>query len=52
MWRTNMLIFVNTNQFLSFQFGFPQTKPHGVIGLNRNYHILFDQKLDHGICEI
>ena len=45
-------IFCNTNQFPSFPFCCPHTKPHGVIGFSKHYNIQFDPKQGHGICEI
>ena len=43
-------IFYDTNQFPSFKFWVPHTNPHGVRGLIKQYHIIFDTKLGHGIC--
>ena len=45
-------MFCNKNQFPSLPFVGPHTKPHGVIGLIKHYHMLFDPKLIHGICAI
>ena len=47
-----MKTFCNANKFSSFPFYGPHTKPHGVIGLSKHYHIQFDPKLGHGICAI
>ena len=41
-----------TDQFHEFQFLGPQKKPHGVYGLGKHYHMCFDPKLGHGMCEI
>ena len=48
----DMKIFCNTNQFTSFPFCGPHTKPHDVRGLSKNRHMRFDTKLGHGICAI
>ena len=45
-------IFFNKNQFPSLPFCGPHTKPHGVRGLSKHYHMRFDTKLGHGICAI
>ena len=41
--------FFNKNQFPSLKFCGPQTKPHGIRGLSKHYHIRFDPKLVHDI---
>ena len=43
-------MFCNTNQFPSLPFCGPHTKPHGVRGLSKHYHRLFDPKQVHVIC--
>ena len=45
-------MFCDTNQFPSLQFCDPNTKQHGVRGLIKHYHKLFDTKIGHGICTI
>ena len=45
-------MFCNTNQFPSFPFCGSHTKPHGVRGLRKHYHMRFDPKIGHGICAI
>ena len=45
-------MFCNTNQFPSLPFCGPYTKPHGVRGLSKHYHVWFDITLGHGICAI
>ena len=45
-------MFCNTNQFPSFPVYGPRTKPHGVRGLSKHYHMRFYPKLGHGICAI
>ena len=42
----------DTNQFPALTFCGSHPKPHGVKGLSKNYHLLFDPKLGHGICAI
>ena len=48
----NIKIFFNTSQFPSLRFCGPHTKPHGVRGLSKYYHIIFDTKLGQDTCEI
>ena len=45
-------MFYNTNQFPSLPFCGPHTKLHCVRGLGKHYHMVFDQKLGHGIYSI
>ena len=45
-------MFGNTNQFPSFSFCGTHTKPHGVRGFSKHYHMWFDPKLGHDICAI
>ena len=45
-------MFCNANQFPSLTFCGPHTKPHGVRGSSKNYHMRFDPKQGHGICSI
>ena len=47
-----MKIYCDTNQFPALPFCGPHTNPHGSRGLINNYHLRFDPKLGHGICEI
>ena len=42
----------NKNKFPKLSFCGPHSKPHGARGLNKNYHLHFDQKLGMGICAI
>ena len=44
--------FCNNTHFTLFKFCGPHTKPHGVRGLSKNYHMQFYPKLVHGICTI
>ena len=39
-------MYCNTNQFPHLPFFGPLSKPHGAWGLGKNYHLLFDPKLD------
>ena len=41
-------MYCDTNQ----PFFCPHPKPHGARGLSKHYHLRFDPKLGHGICEI
>ena len=53
MYRTNMWnCFAIQTSFHKLPFCGPHTKPYGVRGFNKNYHIIFDTKLVHGICAI
>ena len=45
-------MFFNKTQFPSLPFCCPHTKPHGVRGLSKHYHMRFDPKLVHDICAI
>ena len=47
--RKNMEMFCNKNQFPLLSFCVLHTKPHGVGGLSKNHHMLFDIKLGYGI---
>ena len=48
----DLKMYCDTNQFLALPFCVPHLKPHGARGLSNHYHLRFDPKLDHGICEI
>ena len=52
MLRTNTWRCFYTNQFSSLPFCGPHTKPHGVRGLSKHYHMIFDKKLGHEIWAI
>ena len=43
-------MFLNTNRFPELQICGPHTKPHGVRGFSKHYHMWFDPKLGHVIC--
>ena len=45
-------MYCDTNQFPALTLCGPHPKPPGARWLNKHYHICFDQKLGHGICEI
>ena len=45
-------MFYLKNQFTSFPFSSPHTKLHGVRGLIKHCHIIFDTKLGHRICAL
>ena len=45
-------IFFNQNQFPSFQYCGPNTQQHGIRGFSNHYHMQFDSKLGHVICDI
>ena len=45
-------MYCDTNQLPTLTFCGPHPKPHGASGLSKNYHLRFDPKLGHGICEI
>ena len=47
-----MAIYCDTNQFPKLPFCGSYTKPHWASGLSNHYHLRFDPKLFHGICEI
>ena len=47
-----MKIYCDTKQFPELTFCGPHPKPRGANGLVKNYHLRFDPKLGHGICEI
>ena len=42
----------STNQFSSLSFCGPHTEPHGVRGLSKHYHMLFDPNLRHGTLSL
>ena len=42
----------NTNQFPTLPLCGPHSKPHGEMGLGKNYHFRFDPKLGMGKCVI
>ena len=44
-------MYCNTNQFPELLFSDPHSKPHGVRGLSKSYHLRFDPKLGMGACE-
>ena len=41
-------MYCNTNQFPELSFCVPHSKPHGARGVGKDYHLLFDPKLDMG----
>ena len=45
-------MYCNTNQLPALPFCGPYFKPHGAIGLGKNYHLRFDPKLGIGECAI
>ena len=45
-------IYGATNQFPEFKFLGPHNKLHSVHGLVNHYHMYFDTKIGHGICEM
>ena len=45
-------IYCDTNQLPALPFCGLHPKPHGARGLSKHYHLRFDTKLVHGICEI
>ena len=45
-------MYCDTNQFPELPFCAPHPNPHGSRGLSKHYHLRFDPKLGHGICEI
>ena len=45
-------IYCNTNYLPELPFCGTNPKPHGSRGLSKHYHLHFDPKLGHGICEI
>ena len=45
-------IYCNTNQFPSLPSYGPCYKPHGEIGLIKNYHFRFDPKIGNVICTV
>ena len=45
-------MFFNTKHFPSLPFCGTHTKPHGVRGSSKHYHMLFDPKLGHETSEI
>ena len=45
-------MYCNTNQFPELLFSGWHSKPHGAIGLSKNYHLRFDPKLGMGVCAI
>ena len=47
-----MKIYCDTKQLPELPFCGPHPKPHGTRGLSKNYHLCFDTKRVHGICEI
>ena len=45
-------MYCDTNQFPELPFCGLHPKPHGERGLSKYYHLHFNPKLVHGICEI
>ena len=45
-------MYCDKNQFPTLQFCGTHPKPHGARGLSKHYHLRFDPKLGHDICEI
>ena len=45
-------IYCDTNQSSALPFCGPYPKPNLSRGLSKHYHLRFDQKIGHGICEI
>ena len=45
-------MYCDTNQFPKLTFCGSNPKPHIARGLSKHYHLRFDPKLGHGICEI
>ena len=45
-------MYCNKNQFPELQFNVPHSKPHGVRGLSKYYHLHLDPKLGNGVCAI
>ena len=45
-------MYCNKNQFLELPFFGPHSKPRGARRFSKHYHLRFDPKLVHGICEI
>ena len=45
-------MYFDTNQFSALPFRGPNPKPRGARGLSKHYHLRFDSKRGHGICEI
>ena len=45
-------MYCDTNQLPELPFCGSHPKPHGARGLIKHYHLRFDPKLGHGICEI
>ena len=45
-------MYCDTNQFPTLTFCGSHIKPHGAMGLVKNYHLRFDTNLGHGICAI
>ena len=48
----DVIIYCDTNQFPELPFCGPHQKPHGARGLSKQYNLLLDPKLGHGICVI
>ena len=46
------IMYSNKNQFPALPFCDPHSKPHGVRGLSKNYHLRFYPKLGNGVCVI
>ena len=48
----NVRVYCNTNKSPALKFCGPHSKPHGVRGLSKHYHLHFDPKLSNGVCAI
>ena len=45
-------IYFTKNKFPELQFCGPHNRPHGVRGLSKHHHMIFDTKLGHQTCAI
>ena len=45
-------MYCETNQFPELPFCGPYSKPHGVRGMSKHYHLRFYPKLGMGVCPI
>ena len=45
-------IYCDTNQSPELTFCGPHPRPHGKRGLSKHYHLLFEPKIDNGVCAI
>ena len=48
----NVRMYCNTNQFPTFSFSGPNSKPHGTRELSKHYDLRFGPKLGMGVCAI